>query len=244
MKKLLAIVLALCVGCMLLPAVAEEADFLGEWFLIKLVMGETEIDPSMMGLSISMTFNEGGTGTAATIQGGEEETHEFTWEQRDGQLVMISDGEEGPITLEDGLMKIASPSGDMILSREAPASAVAAEPVAAESEETFLGTWSATRVNMEGTMISLDMVAAMGLNLEAKLTIEAGKVTVSFAFMSDEPVVYEGESAFADGVLQMTMPEGQEPVVIQLLDSGELLCTLTDSTTGTALPLYFAPAEE
>ena len=140
-------------------------------------------------------------------------------------------------------MKIGFEGGGMVLSREAPAAAVAAEPVAAESEEAFFGTWSAAKVNMEGSVISLDMVAAMGLNLGATLTIEAGKVTVSFAFLSDEAIVYEGESSFADGVLQMSMPEGQEAVVIQLLDSGELLCTLTDTTTGTALPLYFVPAE-
>ncbi len=243
MKKLLAIVLALCVGCMLLPAVAEEADFLGDWYLIKYIMGEQEIDPSMMGMSITMTFQEGGTGTAVTVQGGAETSNEFAWELRDGQLFMTSEGEEAPVALEDGLMKIGFEGGGMVLSREAPAAAVAAEPVAAESEEAFFGTWSAAKVNMEGSVISLDMVAAMGLNLGATLTIEAGKVTVSFAFLSDEAIVYEGESSFADGVLQMAMPEGQEAVVIQLLDSGELLCTLTDTTTGTALPLYFVPAE-
>lgn len=244
MKKFLAILLVLCMGCMLLPAMAEGTDFLGDWYLIKYIMDGQEIDPSMLGMSLTMTFKEGGIGVATTVQGGEETPNDFTWELRDGALIMISEGEEATIAFEDGLMNVSVSGGGMIFSREAPASVAPAEPVAAESEEAFLGSWTAVKANMEGTIIPLDiLVSTTGLNVGAELTIEAGKVTVSFLFLSDEPVVYEGASTFADGVLQMAMPEGQEPVVIQLLDSGELLCTLSDSTTGTVLPLIFTAAE-
>ena len=244
MKKLLAVLLALCLGCVLLPAMAEE-DITGTWYVTSLYMGENEVDPTMVGISIVFELNADGTGVATTNQQGEESTAEVSWSLADGKVTMTVDGEAANGELKDGKMTITTPGGDMVLSREASAFTVP-QPVAAESEEAFLGTWNAVRavVGDDGsTIIPLDMFAStLGMDLAASLNIEAGKASLSIRFLSEELPVAEGTTAFADGVLTITI-EGLDPITVQLTDSGELFATIQVSQIATTLPLYFAPAE-
>ncbi len=241
MKKLLAVVIALVLACGMLSAFAED-DFLGVWYLIQLKMGDMEIDPASMGISIAVTFNEDGTGTAATTQGDQTASSDFVWENRDGQLLMITPGaegpQEGPVSFADGLMVISSSDGDMILSREAPEAVVKAVPVPAESEEAFFGTWALSQIVMEGQIISAELLAAMEVSITCPTVIEAGKATLGLNFMGIDATV-EGTTEFVDGVLLVAV-EDSEPVVIQLLDDGGLYVVLTSMSM--QMPVYLVPA--
>ena len=90
MKKLLAVLLALCLGCVLLPAMAEE-DITGTWYVTSLYMGENEVDPTMVGISIVFELNADGTGVATTNQQGEESKAEVSWSLADGKATMTVD---------------------------------------------------------------------------------------------------------------------------------------------------------
>ena len=59
MKKLISLILILCMACMLIPAMAD-TDVTGTWYA------------SMMGIPMTMTLNADGTGTMISpVQGGE-----------------------------------------------------------------------------------------------------------------------------------------------------------------------------
>lgn len=241
MKKLLAVVLALTLSCLAFSALAEET-ILGEWYLTKLTMGEVEIDPTMMGMAIAMTVREDGTGVLSTTQEGQEQTKELTWENRDGQIVMTVDSDEIPVVLEDGLLKLQSAEGGMIMSREAPAAAAAPTPVAAESADVFLGAWRVSKIDMDGQLMPVDILTTLGLEISCDLKVESGKAAFTLNFMGMQ-FPLEGETTFADGKLSVALPAGLEPIVVQLTDSGELYATLSVSEGTVVLPLYFAPAE-
>ena len=117
------------------------------------------------------------------------------------------------------------------------------EPVAAESEDAFLGTWKLTKVNMDGTLMPVDVVAAAGIEITATLTVEAGKASVVLSMLGTELPAIEGTTAFADGALAMTVEGLDTPISISLCDNGELYAVITVAMVDTELPMYFAKAE-
>ena len=244
MKKLISLLTALTMLCALLPAVAEGADLTGLWYLTVLKDGETEMNPAVMGLKL--TFDLSADGTVAASVGGEEggEESKATWAlNEEGALVITQDGEDTIFTVGDGTLE-----GDIggiigVFTREAPAAEEKPAPVAAESEDAFLGSWKVSRVDMDGSLIPANMLAKTGIDLGATLTLEAGKGSVQLsAFSIDLPAI-EGATAFADGALTMTVEGLADPVAISLCDSGELYAVISVSVLDTALPMYFERAE-
>ena len=112
MKKLFCVMLALVMACAMLAVTAEDAaDYLGDWYLVEMKMGDTGMNPSDLGMNMTMTVNEDGTVT-------EMETS-FT----DGVLVGTHEGEEVIVELNDnGTLSITNALDDetvMILYFEA-----------------------------------------------------------------------------------------------------------------------------
>ena len=74
MKKLLSLILVLCMACMLVPAMAAEAaDIVGEWEMTEMSANGQTFNPSAMGISWTMTFEEDGNFVSAMNMMGEEE---------------------------------------------------------------------------------------------------------------------------------------------------------------------------
>ena len=237
MKKLLAILLTLCMLFGLLTVLAED-DIKGEWHLISVTLEGKEMNAGTLGLTVVFTFNEDGTGEMKNVQ--LDESVPITWANKDGKYIMTTDGEEAPMKIDEGMLKIEAPTGAMILSREAPAAAV---PVAvpAEKEDAFFGEWKISKVSMNGIIITAEDLASTGQGeIGGTLKIEAGKASIAINFAGLE-TSFDGTTSFADGKLTVTLPNDMSPITIELMDNGELFTELNADTS--PLPVYFAPAE-
>ncbi len=244
MKKLISLLTALMMLCALLPAMAEGADLTGVWYLSNLKMGETEVNPSTIGLSLSFHLNADGSAVAVTPGQEETEDQNASWALNDeGSLVISQDGTDRVFTVSDGTLE--GDIGGMIgvFTREAPVAEEKPAPVAADSENAFLGSWKLNRVELEGNLIPADMLAMGGLDLTAVLTVEAGKASVILTFFGSELPAIEGTTAFADGALAMTVEGLEDPVSMNLCDSGELYAVLSVSALNSSMPMYFERAE-
>ena len=115
--------------------------------------------------------------------------------------------------------------------------------MAAESEDAFLGSWKLTQVDMDGTLLPADMLATMGMEISASLTVEASKASIVLTFFGTELPVIEGATAFSDGALAMTVEGLADPISISLCDNGEIYAVISVSALNTSLPMYFAHAE-
>ena len=108
MKKLVSLVLALCLACCMGFACAEE-DGSGTWYLVD-VMG---MDPSAMGIEMTMILNGDGTAEVQTNMSAEDASKTGTWVLEGNQVVVTID--DSPQTFEiteDGLQ--ADMGGGMI----------------------------------------------------------------------------------------------------------------------------------
>ena len=244
MKRMLSLLTALMMLCVLLPAAAEGADVTGIWYLSSVMLGETEMSPASMGMNLS--FDLKADGTAVAFMAGAEETKEetATWAlNEEGAVVISQDGVDTVLTVSDGRLE-----GDLggvigVFTREAPVAEEAPAPVAADSEDAFLGSWKLTKVDMDGTLMPVDVLSAAGMEMSAVLTVEAGKASVVLNFLGMELPAIEGATAFADGALAMTVEGLEDPIAITLCDNGEIYAVISVSALNTSLPMYFAHAE-
>lgn len=244
MKRLLSLLTALMMLLALLPATAEGADLTGIWYLSSVMVGETEVNPTVMGMNLSFDLQADGTAVAimANPDGAEEQT--AAWALNDeGALVISQDGEDTVFTVGDG--KLEGDLGGVIgvFTREAPAAVEAPAPVAADSEDAFLGSWTLTKVDMDGTIMPVDILSTAGMEINAALTVEAGKASVVLTFFGSELPAVEGATTFVDGALAMTVEGLEEPISISLCDNGELYAVISVSALNSSLPMYFAHAE-
>ena len=59
MKKLISLILVLCMACALAPAMAEGVT--GTWYLIEMNADGVSVSPADMGMTWTLVFNEDGT---------------------------------------------------------------------------------------------------------------------------------------------------------------------------------------
>ena len=72
MKKLISLLLILCMACMLIPAVAEDSAA-GTWYMAEMTQGEMTFAPSQLGMTWSLTLAEDGTASSVMEMMGEKE---------------------------------------------------------------------------------------------------------------------------------------------------------------------------
>ena len=226
MRKLIAMLLALAMlFCGL--ALAETADYLGDWYGM------------MYGMSIHMTLNEDGS-YGMEITGADTEATEGTWEAVDGAIIMDGD-DTTPFSFDGETLKATSGDEEVVFTREAPEVYVPAEAVQAQSEADFAGSWKATYISMDGMTLPVESMQNMG-ELEGDITavIEGTTLTMDgFVFNQDA-----FEMTFADGVLEVsaTAESGDfAGVTAQLLEDGTMALNLT--MLDDALAFYMVKAE-
>ena len=61
MKKLVSLILALCMACILIPATAE--DVTGLWYMVEMITNGVSINPAEMGINWTMELSEDGAGS-------------------------------------------------------------------------------------------------------------------------------------------------------------------------------------
>ena len=229
MKKLISLILILCMACMLIPATAEGIDVTGEWYA------------SVMGVPMTMTVNADGTVvmTSPAQEGGTS----GTWTMEGDQITITIDESSltgtvtaEAITLDDNGMQI-------VFTRE-PAETITVGAVkAADSEDAFLGTWACKYMESQGVIV--DVASAGGLM--PGLTIADGKLT--FVGSSEDDFIAAMYNlmaltyTFADGKLAVSSSvEGADATgTIELTEDGLLKLTLDSESEPVVM--YYGAAE-
>ena len=160
MKKLITVLFAMML-MFSMTAFAEEADLTGEWY------------GTLMGISITMNFNEDGT-YAMTMAMSPDDAKEGTWELRDGEVVVDPGTDtEGSFAFDGETLTMAGDDYEMVLTREPVDEFVPAEPAKDAQLEDYEGEWVSGMVEAMG--VTVDGKAA-GLELKAK--VEGTTVTL------------------------------------------------------------------
>lgn len=231
MKKLLSVLLVLI---MLFAACAwaEGADLTGEWYLVEATMGGISINPAMLGMDMFLVLNADGTASMGQTLGEESETAEGTWARTETGIEITAGETTTPFVLDGDQLKMEiDEENAMVFGREKPVAAALPAPVAAESEDAFLGTWTASQASMLGMTVPAE-AAGMAMTL----TVEPGK-----AFMDTDGEIEEMATAFTDGALIMTETVMGE-IKAQLTEDGGL-CMEVLLSEGSLMSIYFVKAE-
>ena len=228
MKKLFSLILALCMACMMIPAVAEEG-VAGEWYA------------SLGGMTMALNLAE--DGTAAMTMPGSEDAAAGSW-VLDGEKITITI-EDSPAegTYADGTITLGDEDMTMVFTREMPKAIEIAAVNTAAAAEDFEGTWEIVYVGYDGTVVD---ASAAGEQLPG-LVVENG--AMKFTGDSSLAKVF-GTNAlpmtFADGALSMSVALGETSygLKLEMLEDGML--SLTASMGDMSVNMYFvkAAAEE
>ena len=237
MKKLISLVLILCMACMLIPALAD-GDAAGVWYVKTMKQGEQEMDMASVGMTFTLTLNA--DGTCAFDMAGD--VSEGTWSQEGDTVTITIDGDPASGTMADGLITLSQGSVEMVFSQEAPAALpTSGDIIAAESEEAFFGTWQLASLDMMGQTIPVDMLSSLGMDVQVTMTIEAGKATMAVGFngQSQEATM---TTSLQDGKLSLV--EGSSALSVALTESGNLAFELPMGETTFKVVLTPAAAAE
>lgn len=238
MKKLISLVLILCMACTLIPAMAEE-DVTGDWYAHTMIQGEQVIDIAAMGMSVKMTLNADGTG-AMDMNG---QITELTWTQDGSTVTVTTDGKPASGTLEDGALTLADENMTMVFTREATEAITVAPVKAAASAEEFYGEYIIALMDMDGQLVNL---AVQGAATGLKVSADAFEIVPA----NDEDAIALMLGLFAltptgfeDGALKLvsTLTETVTGIA-ELLEDGMLKLTAMNTETQDGLTVYFAPA--
>ena len=231
MKKLISLLLMVCMVALLVPAMAE--GVVGTWYAVSMSEGEMTISPADMGMSVTMTLNE--DGTAMLESSGMDEPQTGSWTQ-DGDKVIIVDanGEEEEAILADGTLTLTEGEMIMVFSQEEPQnSAAAAEAVLADSEDAFYGTWIVDKIEIEGTFYSLSMLENIENTGGDEAFSQDGESVIWQADGKD--IVYQGTSDKAPAVV---------PRVTVTVDGKEADASALSSLTGDVTLTVSCEAQE
>ena len=235
MKKLISLMLILCMACMLIPAMAEEESPAGVWYgdysgaVMILTLGE---DGSA---SMEVSGNVMGTGTWAVVDG----KIEITMNDMSGEPSTVV------ATLADGVLTMADDTMSVDFTREPIEAWAPAEVKADAAAEDFDGEWVVAKVSMMGMMLDAASIGMgdVGVKIENCTVVFSGSSESITFFTGTDPI----ELPYENGALvySVDIPNDAEPLTFtmkaELLQDGMLAVTID---MGTAMALYFTKAAE
>lgn len=231
MKKLISLILAVCMACMLIPAMAESASAAGVWYLQEMTNNGVTMAAGDTGIVWTLTLGEDGTAVSAMTMMGETQEQSGTWTQ-EGDKVTITI-EDSPVdgTLADGKLTLAMGDQAAVFGPDAPEASTKPAAVAAESEDAFLGDWELTAIEMMGVYMTKELMASASMEgFDVKLHIEPGKVvSVSKTSAEAEEQTVEMKSTFADGKLSVDLGLGDVATTAE--SAGLDLSGIADATS-------------
>lgn len=240
MKKLLSLILALCMACMLVPALAAD-PVEGDWYAKTITMGEQSLNVAEMGMT--MLMNLAADGTATMTVGGEPQVG--SWKVDGDKYILTFDGDNMPTTLEgEELHLVSETQGNILFTREAPVAVEFAEVNTEAKMEDFNGTWGAKYISMGGVTLNEQAAQAAGQPLP-QITVDNGQI--AFTEGAESITQMFGESLkleYAEGILSynMDIAEGMAiTVTASLLQDGML--ALKIGIAGEEMGMYFIPVE-
>ena len=233
MKKLISLILILCMACMLVPAMAEDAA--GIWYAVEMTSEGLTIKPAEVGMSMTLELKEDGTAEMVMEMAGQKDTDAGTWSVEGDTLSMTFKEATLTATIADGKFAMEQDGANITFSKEAPEVATAS-PVAAESEADFLGNWTLAAADVMGMHVTADLMSAFGIgSVEISLLVEEGKATLSSNQSESAGVM---TTAFQDGKLILTA--GDVTIPVEKMDDGTI--ALPFSIESLEVTIYLAPA--
>ena len=233
MKKLISLILILCMACMLVPAMADE-DITGDWY------------GNMMGMGVTLTLNA--DGTYAFIANGQEMAA-GPWKVEDGKLIAASE-DSGDTIFEIKDEGLYNADMDMTMTRnaeDAPAGFVVAEPKTDAAAEEYYGEWACSGIYVPelGSVIDTSAYAAMAGDSLPNITVSAdaiqftgdGMLSGVFNLLAFQPTYADGAITAASVLEAMGV---NVTVQLQMLQDGQIKAILTNGEE--PIELYFAPA--
>ena len=191
MKKLISLVLALCMACMLIPAMADE-DLTGDWY------------GSLMGMGVQLTVNADGS---YTISMNGTVAEEGTWAAADGKLTTTpsTDSPATEFEIQADALYLGMDGMEMTMTRnpeDAPAAVEIAEVKADAAAEEFYGDWTCSAVEVEGmTLDASAYTAAAGDGLPGLSIAEGSVKFVGEDMISAVLNMFTLTPTFADGAI-------------------------------------------
>lgn len=228
MKKLFSLALALCMVCMMIPALAEDS-ITGVWYT------------SMSGVTMALTLNE--DGSAEFAMPGSENSASGSW-TLDGDKISVTIADspaEG--TYADGKITLGDAEMSMVFTREEPTGIQLAEVNPDAAAEDFDGTWSIVYIGYNGVLVDSAMAGQElpGLVVENGSMHFTGESSLSAQF-GNTPIPL----TYADGALSFSLSAGETTVAIRLeiLEDGMLALSMMMGEMGAQMYFVKEAAEE
>ena len=228
MKKLVSLILALAMGCLMIPALAEE-DITGEWYA------------SLGGMVMHMTLNA--DGTMAMEAPGQEGAAAGTWTREGDQVTLTVDGSPATATVTAEGLSMAEGGMELLFTREKLEPITVAEIKPDAAAEEFYGEWKLTYMEADGMIMDPSVTGMTFPN------VKLGEGTVEFIAAGEEDVfalIFGAlglTSTYADGALTLTATtEGVTASgKVEMLADGMIKVTLDND--GSLMVLYYSPVE-
>jgi len=227
MKKIIALLLALMMACMMLPALAEEVT--GDWYGI------------LFGMPVQLVLNA--DNTYSLIIAGES-AGDGTWALKDGVVMMDEDEDPANGFAFDG-ETLTNEANAVTFTRNAEDIVVitVGAPAAAALED-YAGEWVCRYFEVNGQVVDIEQAKdMMGMNNLPAMVIEGSSMRVTeigLEALTDSDTL---EMEYKDGALVYELSLGDSPfltVTVQMLDDG--LANLCMQVGDDAMNLYFVPA--
>ena len=236
MKKLISLILILCMACMLVPAMADGAA--GVWY------------GDYFGTVMMLTLGEDGNSSLA-VSGNQ--MAEGTWTEKDGKIEITmkdASGEESTqtATLADGVLTLADGSMSVEFTQTPIEVWAPGEVKTDAAAEDFEGEWKAVKAGIAGMTVDAS-AAGMG---DFGVKIENG--VISFSGSSTESVTFfigtdPFQMTFENGALNFSkdIPNDAEPITLvmkaEMLQDGTMALTIDLASEPMVVYLTKAAAE-
>lgn len=113
MKKTLAIALVILMVASLFVACGE-ASAAGSYTCTSMTTEGMTLDPSALGLEVTLTLNEDGTGAMSF---GTESISELTWKQNGNSIDLTVDGETETATLDGDTITLSEDGAELVFTK-------------------------------------------------------------------------------------------------------------------------------
>ncbi len=227
MKKLISLILVLCMAAVLVPAFAED-DVTGVWYLSRAIAQGINMNVISDEVQMTITIREDGTAELfSALPGQDSQDVEATWTYADGLITITETTEEAEPTLlkyENNELSVEAGGAVMILTREPYTPYEQPAAVKAESIEAFYGTWYPEISFQYGMMACLG--GAMAVEDRSKLLIAADTMTETSsggAVITYMDPVLDPETGILGAALDAQGKEAE--VHFTLLEDGTMLVT-------------------
>ncbi len=227
MKKLISLILVLCMAAVLVPAFAED-DVTGVWYLSRAIAQGINMNVISDEVQMTITIREDGTAELfSALPGQDSQDVEATWTYADGLITITETTEEAEPTLlkyENNELSVEAGGAVMILTREPYTPYEQPAAVKAESIEAFYGTWYPEISFQSGMMAFLG--DALAVEDRSRLDISAEGMTETAndgtVTVYNNPAVDPETGALSAG---FDVQGFEATIQLTLLEDGSMLVT-------------------